>query len=104
MFHNHNCRKYIDVNRDIEEACMGDANCEDVYHDYHNQFAAIMASFSPRGFFVDFHGQAHGKNSTEFGYRIDKDVIDAARANGDNLDTTSTVDALLDEGASKKAC
>ncbi len=98
-----NGRKYIDANRDIEEACMGDANCEEVYHDYHDQYAAIIESFSPRGLLIDFHGQAHGKNSTEFGYRIDKDVIDAARANNDNLDTSCTLDALLAEGARKLA-
>ncbi len=95
-------RKYIDVNRDIEEACMGDANCEEVYHDYHNQFYAILKTFKPRGLIIDFHGQANGQNSTEFGYRIDKDVIDNARAHNDNLDTTSTLNALLREGASMK--
>jgi hypothetical protein len=64
-------RKYIDANREIGEACMGCPECEAVYNEYHAKVAEAVAAVK-RGILFDIHGQAHGRNSTEMGYRVTK--------------------------------
>ena len=96
-------RNYIDANRAIDEACQGIEACNEIYNEYHGKYAELFASFT-RGLCIDFHGQSHHQNSTEFGYRIDKSVLDEARANDDNLQVNKTsIDALLGEYASSKS-
>ena len=51
---------------------------------------------------IIFLKKAHGKNSTEFGYRINKTDIDNARKNGiETLSGPSSIDALAEEVACK---
>lgn len=90
-------RVQIDANRgDLNEACMGCLTCLEAYQEYHGKIEEILDTISSGGgILFDIHGQAHGQNSTEFGYAIDKMMIDDAVHNTSaDIEGYSTIQAL----------
>lgn len=87
-------RVQIDANRgDLDEACMGCQACLEAYEQYHGKIRQVLDTIKGGGILFDIHGQAHGQNSTEFGYAIDKTMIDDA-VKGEGIDGYSTIQAL----------
>ena len=88
-------RSQIDANREIREACMHCQACEKVYRDYHSKIEESLASIK-QGILFDMHGQAHGQNSTEFGYTLPIEVLEAASHNGAEINSSSSIDFLVE--------
>jgi len=88
-------RSQIDANREIREACMHCQACEKVYRDYHSKIEESLASIK-QGILFDIHGQAHGQNSTEFGYTLPIEVLEAASHNGAEINSSSSIDFLVE--------
>lgn len=57
------------------------------------QIKEVIKGLGHKGLLFDIHGQSHGQNSTELGYGISKELIDAA-VSGADIDAVSTIDAL----------
>ena len=58
------------------------------------QIEESLASIN-QGILFDMHGQAHGQNSTEFGYTLPFQALEAASHNGAEINSTSSIDFLV---------
>ena len=87
-------RLKLDPNREINEAACGNAEAEQAWHDYHNAIADAKLAIG-RGILFDIHGQNHGYNSTELGYLLSSDDLNA----GDYDTSRSSINLLASENA-----
>ncbi|XP_023331298.1 uncharacterized protein LOC111703559 [Eurytemora carolleeae] len=62
-------RTKVDFNRGADEGAQGDKQALDIHRDYHDTLRKVKDSLKGVGLVIDLHGQNHGKNSTELGYR-----------------------------------
>lgn len=87
-------RDYVDMNREIGEACCGMSQCEQYYNEYHGYIRQAQFAVG-RGILFDIHGQNHGFNSTELGYVISSTDLN----NGDynSAISTSSIKLLYEE-------
>ena len=58
------------------------------------QIEESLASIK-QGIHFDMHGQAHGQNSTEFGYTLPIEMLEAASHNGAEIKSSSSIDFLV---------
>merc|ERR1712106_918499 len=66
-------RSKMDPNRVIEDAAQGHTVAIEAFNAYHNTIKQAKSTVGAKpGLLIDFHGQGHGKNSTEIGYLIKK--------------------------------
>lgn len=83
-------RAKCDPNRQVDEACQGNKDCEKVYYTFHNFIKAARKSIRGRGLYLDIHTIRHKANWTELGYRVSKTALNDFSINGLN----SSIDYL----------
>ena len=82
----------MDPNRVVEDAAQGNKVAKEAFNDYHNTIKQAKASLGGNpGLLVDFHGQGHGKNSTEIGYLIKKAQLNSKNFTGSEIGIKSLV-------------
>jgi len=87
-------RSKLDANRDIEDAARDSVEAKKAYRDFHGAIQRAKASLGGQpGLILDFHGQRHGKNSTELGYAYTKDQLNSG--NLARLGSLSSISSLL---------
>merc|ERR1719320_2265777 len=85
-------RSKMDPNRFIEDAAQGNKVAKEAFNAYHNTIKQAKASLGGNpGLLVDFHGQGHGKNSTEIGYLIKKSQLNSKNFTGSEIGIKSLV-------------
>jgi len=73
-------RSKLDPNREIVEAAQGDPKAEQAWHEYHS-FVEEAKAKEGLGLVIDLHGQSHRKNSTELGYLLTTEQLNAGDFN-----------------------
>ena len=73
-------RSKLDANRNISVAAQGNNEAEKVWHDYH-RFIKEAKRVEGEGVVIDLHGQSHLKNSTELGYLLTREQLNAGEFN-----------------------
>ena len=69
----HRCK--VDQNRPIDSACLGNADAECAYRDYHSFVEQALASCHGQpALLVDLHGQSHKDDWIEVGYGVEATV------------------------------
>jgi hypothetical protein len=75
---NHMKRKKVDVNREVEEAAMGNAIAEAVWDDYHSFIDSakeqVYNEFK-KGLYLDIHAHDHKAQYVELGYLLDAEEL-----------------------------
>merc|ERR1719431_1636370 len=85
-------RSKMDPNRVIEDAAQGNKVAKEAFNAYHDTIVKAKASLGGNpGLLVDFHGQGHGKNSTEIGYLIKKAQLNSKNFTGSEIGIKSLV-------------
>jgi len=85
-------RSKMDPNRVIADAAQGDEEAIEAFNTYHGTIKEAKKSFGGKpGLLIDFHGQGHGKNSTEIGYLIKKAALNAKHFANSELSIKSLV-------------
>eukprot|EP00092_Neocalanus_flemingeri_P053518 GFUD01062920.1.p1 GENE.GFUD01062920.1~~GFUD01062920.1.p1 ORF type:complete len:299 (+),score=59.07 GFUD01062920.1:41-937(+) len=94
-------RSKMDPNRVIEDAAQGNSRAIEAFTAYHDTIIQAQKSFDGKpGLLIDFHGQAHKKNSTEIGYLIKKSALNSGDFGYSELSIKSLVrrkNAKLDD-------
>jgi len=73
-------RSKLDPNREIVEAAQGDPRAEAAWREYHG-FIEEAKRREGVGLVIDLHGQSHRKNSTELGYLLTSEQLNAGDYN-----------------------
>ena len=75
---NHMKRKKVDVNREVEEAAMGNPVAEAVWDDYHSYIDSaeeqVYNEFK-KGLYLDIHAHDHKAQFVELGYLLDAEEL-----------------------------
>jgi len=75
-------RSKLDPNREIVEAAQGDPLAEAAWEEYHG-FIEEAKKKEGLGLVIDLHGQSHMKNSTELGYLLTTEQLNAEEFNSE---------------------
>ena len=75
-------RSKLDPNREIVEAAQGDPLAETAWGEYHG-FIEEAKKKEGLGLVIDLHGQSHLKNSTELGYLLTREQLNAGEFNSE---------------------
>jgi len=73
-------RSKLDPNREIVEAAQNNSLAEAAWEEYHS-FIDQAKENEGVGLVIDLHGQSHLKNSTELGYLLTRDQLNAGNFN-----------------------
>jgi len=90
---NHVHRSKLDANRPIEDAAQGSAGAEAAYTEFHETIERTKERLGGPGLLLDFHGQRHGRQTTELGYGYRKAELNAGDLG--RLGPVSSVSSLL---------
>jgi len=75
---NHMKRKKVDVNREVDEAAMGNQVAESVWDDYHSYIDSakeqVYSEFK-KGLYIDLHAHDHTAQFLELGYLLDAEEL-----------------------------